>query len=313
MKTNQLLLALFMAFLLTGCAPRVVTHVTKSYPANVPGDAVRLYEVGQELPPSAEVIGNVSVKDNGFSTRCNYEQVVSLAIKATAKNGGNALALTKHQKPSPLWSSCHQISGDMLRLSDSVSYQQAPVWVESDRNVQVNKKPHQFNTIYANIGYAFITTKFSLPAGASGNPKNGLDWQIGYDWVSRSGFGAGLLYSGYKSSYHLEGYDIHVGLTYIAPQFVIKQSFDRWIFQENIGLGYFGYRESLKNISENLSGVGVNLFLGIEYLLSKHVGIGANLGYLASRLAKQDSYEYEDGEYAGISRFTIDAGIRFHF
>ena len=40
-----------------------------------------------------------------------------------------------------------------------------------------------------------------LPSGASGNPKNGMDWQLGYDWVSRSGFGAGLMYSGYKSSY----------------------------------------------------------------------------------------------------------------
>ncbi len=31
------------------------------------------------------------------------------------------------------------------------------------------------NTIYANIGYAGITSKFYLPSGASGNPKSGLD------------------------------------------------------------------------------------------------------------------------------------------
>ena len=54
-----------------------------------------------------------------------------------------------------------------------------------------------------NIGYAFMTNKFYLPNGASGHPRKGMDWQVGYDWVSRSGFGAGLMYSGYKSSYKL--------------------------------------------------------------------------------------------------------------
>lgn len=45
------------------------------------------------------------------------------------------------------------------------------------------------STFYANIGYAFIISKYYLPSGTSGDPKNGIDWQLGYDWVSRSSFG----------------------------------------------------------------------------------------------------------------------------
>lgn len=145
------------------------------------------------------------------------------------------------------------------------------------------------------------------------NPKNGLDWQLGYEWVSRSGFGAGLLYSGYKSSYATAGVDINVGLTYIAPQFVMKQMVGRWILQENIGLGYFNYRESAKGESASLSGMGYNLNLGGEYLLSKHVGIGINLGYIGGSLPKQDYIEYEKDEHSDVYRLHFDAGIRFHF
>lgn len=55
-------------FLMTGCAPKVITNISKSYPASVTADKVRLYELGEAVPASAERIGNVSVVDNGVST-----------------------------------------------------------------------------------------------------------------------------------------------------------------------------------------------------------------------------------------------------
>ena len=70
-------------FLMTGCAPKVITNISKSYPASVTADKVRLYELGEAVPASAERIGNVSVVDNGVSTKCNYDQVVWLAKQET--------------------------------------------------------------------------------------------------------------------------------------------------------------------------------------------------------------------------------------
>ena len=223
-------------FLMTGCAPKVITNISKSYPASVTVDKVRLYELGEAVPASAERIGNVSVVDNGVSTKCNYDQVVWLAKQETAKAGGNALALTDHRKPSLLGSSCHQIAGSMLLVSDTAAFRAAPLSkaLDLEEEAVVEKSSFEHNTIYANIGYAFVTSKFYLPPGGSGHPKNGLDWQVGYDWISRSGFGAGLLYSGYKSSYTYSGIDINVGLTYVAPQFVMKQIINRWIVEEKI-------------------------------------------------------------------------------
>lgn len=305
-----------LLFLLTGCAPKVMTNISKSYPATVTADKVRVYEVGEPVPASAEVIGNVSVVDNGVSTNCKYEQVVWLAKKETAKVGGNALALIDHRKPSILGSSCHQIAGNMLLLSDTTGYRAAFVSdaLNVDAGADVEKAPFQHNTFYANIGYAFIVSKYYLPTGGSGNPKNGLDWQVGYDWVARSGFGAGLLYSGYKSSYTYSGLDIKVGLTYIAPQFVMKQTINQWVLEEKVGIGYFSYRESIKDLSESLSGVGYNFMLGAEYLFSKHVGVGLNIGYVGGSLPDRDDVSYaNEEEHTGVFRLTFDAGVRFHF
>lgn len=317
MKMIKCLSVLFVSFLflMTGCAPKVITNISKSYPASVTADKVRLYELGEAVPSSAERIGNVSVVDNGVSTKCNYDQVVWLAKQETAKAGGNALALTDHRKPSLLGSSCHQIAGSMLLVSDTAAFRAAPLSkaLDLEEEAVVEKSSFEHNTIYANIGYAFVTSKFYLPPGGSGHPKNGLDWQVGYDWISRSGFGAGLLYSGYKSSYIYSGIDINVGLTYVAPQFVMKQIINRWIVEEKIGIGYFSYRESARGISESLSGVGYNFSLGAEYLLSKHVGVGLNIGYVGGSLPKQENVSYDKGDYSGLFRLTFDAGVRFHF
>lgn len=219
---KKLIFSLFLPLFLGSCAPKVLTHIEKKYPSRIAADEVHLYGVGQTLPETAERIGSVRVVDGGASTKCNYEQVVALAKQETAKNGGNALALTDHRKPSLLGSSCHQIAGDMLWISDTANWETGTVADLSvpvgDKNTTgVVKSAFRHSTFYANVGYAFITSKYYLPSGVSGNPKNGMDWQLGYDWVSRSGLGAGLMYSGYKSSYAYSNVDVKVGLAYVAP------------------------------------------------------------------------------------------------
>ncbi|MCD8269092.1 MAG: porin family protein [Parabacteroides sp.] len=269
MKTTKIFLYYLLLPLLFGsCAPKVMTDLVKIRPASVTAEEVRLYGVGQAVPDTAELIGRVKVVDSGASTKCNYDQVVALAKRETAKAGGNALALTDHRKPSLLGSSCHQIAGDMLWLGDTANWGAGtalalPTPVR-DENADRAKSPFSHSTFYGSIGYAFMTNKFYLPQGTSGNPKNGVDWQLGYDWVSRSGFGAGVMYSGYKSSYAYSNMDIKVGLTYIAPQFVMKQKVGRWGIEERIGMGYFNYRESAENVSASLSGFGYSFLFGAE-------------------------------------------------
>lgn len=158
-----------------------------------------------------------------------------------------------------------------------------------------------------------MTSKFYLPQGATGHPKNGMDWQLGYDWVSKTGFGAGLMYSGYRSSYTYSQTDFKVGLTYVAPQFVMKQQAGRWAFEEKAGIGYFNYKESSDLGSASTAGVGYNFLIGAEYNVAKHIGIGANIGYIAGSLPEQDGATQSDDSSSGIFRLHLNVGIRYHF
>ena len=168
------------------------------------------------------------------------------------------------------------------------------------------------SSVYANVGYSYMTSKFYIPQGSTGDPKHGLDWTLAYDWVSRKGIGVGLMYSGYKSSYTYF-FISDILLTYIAPQFVMKQKLGKWGIEEKIGIGYFGYSESSNVAEASLSGVGYNVALGAEYRLSKLIGIGANFGYIVSSLSEQDDAEQGKKERSGISRLHVGLGLRVHF
>lgn len=308
------LLPLFLG----SCAPKVLTEINNPHTPVVTANEVRLYEVGDSVPQSAELIGRVKVLDSGLSTHCQYDQVVALAKEKTAQSGGNALALTDHRKPS-IWSSCHQIAGNMLLIDETKrheTYTRATTPVEDSKECNCEDQSRfRHNTFYANIGYSCIVSKFYMPLEATGHPKRGMDWMAGYDWVSTSGFGAGVMYSGYKSSYLLSDIDFAIKLTYIAPQFVMKQQFRQWSIEEKLGIGYFNYRESVKGSgSVSASGVGYNFLLGTEYHVSDLVGIGANIGYISGSLPedKFGNPNEEDGS-TGIFRLHFNVGVRFHF
>lgn len=317
-KITQFSVLYLLPLFLGSCAPKVLTEINNPHTPVVTANEVRLYEVGDSVPQSAELIGRVKVLDSGLSTHCQYDQVVALAKEKTAQSGGNALALTDHRKPS-IWSSCHQIAGNMLLIDETKrheTYTRATTPVEDSKECNCEKQSRfRHNTFYANIGYSCIVSKFYMPLEATGHPKRGMDWMAGYDWVSTSGFGAGVMYSGYKSSYLLSDIDFAVKLTYIAPQFVMKQQFRQWSIEEKLGIGYFNYRESVKGSgSVSASGVGYNFLLGTEFHVSDLVGIGANIGYISGSLPedKFGNPNEEDGS-TGIFRLHFNVGVRFHF
>lgn len=148
--------------------------------------------------------------------------------------------------------------------------------------------------------------------GASGNPKNGFSWQLGYEWTAKAGIGAGLMYNGFKSSFYMYDIKCNVNLTYIAPQIVYKKYYDTWAFEAKAGVGYFNYKESTTGVSGSMSGPGYNLHLGIEYLVAEHVGIGASIEYIEGSLPEQREAT-EHNKRTGMSTLNIGAGVRFHF
>ena len=67
------LLSISVLLLLASCSPKVVTNLIKTYPNPVPADSVRVFELGETVPNTAEAIGRVSVIDPGMRIRLSGE------------------------------------------------------------------------------------------------------------------------------------------------------------------------------------------------------------------------------------------------
>lgn len=336
-----------------GCSPKIYTSARMNLPARVEGSPVLVYEVTDSIPGPAQTVGTVSIKDSGFSTGCSYSQVIGRAKDAVNSLGGNSLQLTKHKRPNALGSSCHRIEGDILLLPDSVytaayfdnlaiqrgrtmlydgreeTSQTPGAAAGTDRESTGNAKKKVNTTLLINAGYAFITSKYIVPDGYSGNPKNGLDVNAALQWTWKSGLGVGVRYSGYYTSAtdnsltirpdgtpRRKSTKLNIRLHYFAPEFVLRQQVGRkWIFHESVGIGYARYTEGIGNLTNGIGGLGYHVELGMEYKLSKSVGIGISVGGYGARFSGLDRFveAYEKNSHAGISRISLNGGMRFHF
>lgn len=112
------LLKFFIVFLLISlysCGSTVSTTVTKSYDILNYQEEIMVFEVGEEVPESSELLGTVRIGETGFSIKCSYEVVVNEASQEARKVGGNAIKIVEHNKPD-FWSSCHRITAEIFRI-----------------------------------------------------------------------------------------------------------------------------------------------------------------------------------------------------
>ena len=148
------------------------------------------------------------------------------------------------------------------------------------------------NTFYAYIGYGRIMSQLHMAEGVKGNPRNGLFWQFGYDWTSKIGIGAGMMYNGFRSTYEHNGYREKSEIFYLAPQIVLKTYVRRWIIDWKMGLGLFTYNYPTHETESSDDGFGYNLHFGAEYVLSRIIGISASVGLTNGNIRIHDGIGY---------------------
>ena len=167
------------------------------------------------------------------------------------------------------------------------------------------------NTFYAYIGYGRIMSKLHMAEGVKGNPRNGLFWQFGYDWTSKLGIGAGMMYNGFRSTYEHNGYREKSEIFYLAPQIVLKAYVRRWIIDGKMGLGLFTYNYPTHETESSDDGFGYNLHFGAEYVLSRIIGISSSIGLTKGNIRIRDEMGYFNMVTA-ISALNICVGVRAH-
>lgn len=115
--TRRLLLALAAMCMLASCSPKVSTKVQQKYPPFSFEDEVLVFGTNEDVLVDATEIGNVTIRDTGFSTLCSWHMVIDRGKLEARRAGGNILKIIEH-KPPDLSSTCHRIKAKILRVED---------------------------------------------------------------------------------------------------------------------------------------------------------------------------------------------------
>jgi hypothetical protein len=349
LKESVLIPVILGLLALGSCAPKVITKVNKTYPAAQYNQEVRIFDIEEITPAESEVLGQIVIKDNGFSINCGYEEVMNLARIEARKLGGNALKIIDHRWPSTFGSSCHQINATVLLISNQAIEQVTPVpenlYVrkESPANKIVDSGRKLRIAINGGPSWRIGET----PEGISSAERDYLrELKSGYSFSAELtyqlnenvGLGGKFSHYGSKHSVSTITIDFPDGTSYTGPtsdnikiQFIGPMLFTRQVsynekgaFTGDFSLGYLSY----KNVSTlgpsflQISGanVGLSFGAGYEFYLSKSVGLGLSLSATFGTLTKLEignsisstTIKLQEGQYENLGRLDLLLGLRLY-
>ena len=112
--------AAILAICLSSCSPVVHKKISKPLTPKEESVEVAVFERNEIVPDNAEVIGEISIRDAGFTTNCGWETILEKAKTEVRAAGGNGLEILQHAYPNPWVSPCHQIHANILNISDDI-------------------------------------------------------------------------------------------------------------------------------------------------------------------------------------------------
>jgi len=129
MKINRL----FIAALILGisCTPKIVDKSILSLPdrSNYNYEPFAIFEKDSLQANAYQLVGNIEIKDSGFSMQCDYETVKSLAKSKALQMGGNGFIITEHRPPNE-FSTCHRIKAKVINIENPRLYETEIIWHE---------------------------------------------------------------------------------------------------------------------------------------------------------------------------------------
>jgi hypothetical protein len=115
MKTIYFLSITLLIFSFSSCAP-AVQYTSYSHSIQNPSiQPVKVYEINQDLPAGARVLGELNLGDSLLTFKCDYEIMRNLAKDEAQKAGGNAIQIITVQNPDII-SSCYRFKVKVLSI-----------------------------------------------------------------------------------------------------------------------------------------------------------------------------------------------------
>jgi hypothetical protein len=119
-RASRVVLAVIVSLTFFSCSPQVnfMRSGFKSYPPREESDSVVIYKKSQDIPIDSEQIGRLEATCAEWMEKCDSASIFSTAETKIKKAGGNALLITKFEKPSFWNNSRLLLNGDVFLVHD---------------------------------------------------------------------------------------------------------------------------------------------------------------------------------------------------
>ena len=329
--------------LIFACSPKITTEIVrKTHLQLVNADSpVAVFTDKNTVPVDAQELGKVSVRDGGLSIKCDSSTVINLVKNEARKNGGNAVFIEEHIRPT-IFSTCHQMKASILQVGDftppPTGASGSPVRRYAPRYVLYSTIPKL--SISLSGGYGHRTAKIhpdltGILREMMQKLSSGAVWDASIGYHFNDLFGVGMTYSGYYSSVGLSGDPDGRGnttmlkqkdmITYIGPSFLATIPVKKWIFTASVGLGAITYHSKTTSFDNysilDGSNLGFSTVIGCEYKISDRFGIGLDIGTLSGSISSvqvnnngiESTWTLEGEDRESLSQLRISAGIKYRF
>ena len=172
----------------------------------------------------------------------------------------------------------------------------------------------QQHTLFVNAGYLALLTTVNFKQSDAGSLNEGFDIAAGYNWTSRRGLGAGVIYSGGFTAAERDATRRTIRLHYVAGEFVARQCVGRRVlFREAVGAGYGLCVRGYGDARARKGGVGLHERVSVEVMITRWLGLSAEVGGQWMLFNSPDVGDGVELSLGGILRFQMSGGVRFYF
>lgn len=211
MKTRTyFIFSLLGIIALASCSPRIVSNISKQFPAMGPSENVSVLLSSDELPENSIMLGRVKVSPRYLTTtkKGTLDKVLEKAEGKTREIGGNAMVLVGHKAPSPS-NGRHSIEVEVYRTESPIKEdprvvahpEYASIWI-----YRYNWYPNFLYDVFLGDKKVYRTyggTKTEVRVYKSGNYKVwakllsessvSLNVKMGEDYYIETNIGGGIL------------------------------------------------------------------------------------------------------------------------
>jgi hypothetical protein len=126
---KRILIILLSAYLFS-CSSKIGSTIISKQNPLLENEYVLVIDLSDPFINDGIKIGTLKSSDNGFSTNCNYDEIIENLKKLCRQNGANILNIIEHKKPDQ-WSSCDRVEAIIYKVPDYKIHEKQIEWSEN--------------------------------------------------------------------------------------------------------------------------------------------------------------------------------------